>query len=195
MYLSDLPGAIKEALLAEFRGFNTTLEPEYVFNLMISIYSFPNIILPFFGGILVDKIGHRLVAVSCSGLIVISQICIVAGLHYKSTLIMLGGQFVFGVGGETLLLTVMTILNHWFHGAELSFAQAFSISVQRTATIINFNFSPWLYNQVKSPGHPRNWVVSLVNGPFRRWTGLLLHLICICSLFGCCGLHIRARTA
>lgn len=44
---------------------------QFKFNLLYTVYSLPNIILPFFGGVLIDKLGPRTAIVLFSVLIMI----------------------------------------------------------------------------------------------------------------------------
>lgn len=47
--------------------------------MLYTVYSLPNIILPFFGGVLIDKIGPRKAILLFSTIILIGQIICVVG--------------------------------------------------------------------------------------------------------------------
>lgn len=49
----DIPGTLKTQIMKDF-GISQTKE-----NLLYTVYSFPNFVLPLIGGILLDKIGIR----------------------------------------------------------------------------------------------------------------------------------------
>lgn len=72
------------------------------FNMLYSIYSFPNIILPFFGGMLIDKMGVRFSILVFSTIITLGQSIVVIGGYSYSFGTMLAGRCVFGIGSESL---------------------------------------------------------------------------------------------
>lgn len=119
----DIPSVLKDEFLRKFTLFNPIIDPEYVFNMLYTVYSLPNVILPFLGGFLVDKIGYRKMTVILSCILAFGQVLQGLSISLKSVSLMVTGRFIFGLGGETLNITVMTILYRWFNGAELAFAQ------------------------------------------------------------------------
>jgi MFS family permease len=72
------------------------------FNLLYSVYSFPNIVLPFFGGYLVDFIGVRIGICIFSGLVCLGQAIFAFSADIGSYPVALVGRIVFGLGGESL---------------------------------------------------------------------------------------------
>jgi len=68
--------------------------------LFFTLYSIPNVILPLFGGIFLDKIGVRLGLLIFSFVVVIGQTLFMIGGYNKSYSLMLLGRIVFGLGGE-----------------------------------------------------------------------------------------------
>lgn len=74
----------------------------FEFNLLYSVYSFPNIILPLFGGYLVDYVGIRISIILFSSLLTIGQAIFAIGCDASSFPIAIIGRFVFGLGGESL---------------------------------------------------------------------------------------------
>jgi MFS family permease len=71
------------------------------FNLLYSVYSFPNIILPFFGGYLVDFIGVRFGIILFSTLICLGQAVFAFSASIKNYPLALVGRIIFGLGGES----------------------------------------------------------------------------------------------
>ena len=75
------------------------------------MYSFPNIILPFFGGNLVDKIGVRFGIFIFSFILIVGQggnkiyLVFTLGGYYEIFYLMLTGRIIFGLGGECLGVT------------------------------------------------------------------------------------------
>jgi MFS family permease len=93
---------------------------EAQFNLLYSLYAFPNVIIPLLGGILIDKIGARIVLIITASFCVIGQLVFGFGGLSNSFSIMLMGRIVFGIGGEVLHASQNTIISNWFKASELS---------------------------------------------------------------------------
>lgn len=92
------------------------------FGAMYSVYSLPNMILPLFGGILTDKYGDRFMSLIFCLLISLGQLIFAVGYFALRPWIMLTGRFIFGMGGESLNITMSTLIMKWFIGSELSFS-------------------------------------------------------------------------
>lgn len=101
-YIFDIPAATEGALQTAFEG-NTGNDTVCIngtqisttnatssatatfnndFNLLYSVYSWPNVILPFFGGYISDKLGVRLMGVVFMFLILIGQLIVALGSSY-----------------------------------------------------------------------------------------------------------------
>mmetsp|Transcript_11707 Transcript_11707/g.11650 ORF Transcript_11707/g.11650 Transcript_11707/m.11650 type:complete len:152 (+) Transcript_11707:252-707(+) len=116
------------------------------YNLLYSVYSYPNIILPLIGGVLIDKIGINFSIVLFSTLLVAGQgVFAIAGFvgesgedHVSTAFIIaIIGRVVFGLGGESLNVCQSTIVSRWFKGKELSLALGINISVSRLGSVFN----------------------------------------------------------
>jgi MFS family permease len=70
--------------------------------LLYSVYSYPNTVLPIFGGIFLDIIGLRLGILVFSGILTLGQGVFMIGGYKKSFGIMIAGRVIFGLGGESL---------------------------------------------------------------------------------------------
>ena len=70
--------------------------------MLYSIYSLPNIILPFFGGIFIDRIGVRISIILFSSILLLGQGIVVIGGYTLAYVTMLSGRGIFGVGSESL---------------------------------------------------------------------------------------------
>ena len=110
--------------------------------MLYSIYSIPNIILPIFGGYLVDMIGVRTGNFLFSFLVMIGQGIFAFGVTIESYPICLLGRGVFGLGGESLNVSENYSIMSWFAGKELSMAMGASISVARLGSVLNDNIEP-----------------------------------------------------
>lgn len=93
-YSSDIPAALKP-LIQSYTGCPDATYENY-FALFYSLYSLPNIILPFFGGYFVDKFGVRMCMLIFAILVTVGQVIFSFGLSIKSFPWMLLGRFVFG---------------------------------------------------------------------------------------------------
>lgn len=72
---------------------------ETTFNLLYSLYAFPNVVVPLFGGMLIDTKGPRLALLLTAGLCVIGQLIFSVGGLKNIWFVMLAGRVVFGLGG------------------------------------------------------------------------------------------------
>ena len=69
--------------------------------MFVSVYSYPNVILPLIGGIFLDKIGIRLGLVVFAFTILVGQTLFMIGGYTKTYWFMILGRVIFGLGGET----------------------------------------------------------------------------------------------
>ena len=69
-----------------------------------SFYSYPNIILPLIGGLMLDKIGVRLGLIVFTLFVTVGQLIFTFGGYWKSFPVMLAGRIVYGVGGECMVV-------------------------------------------------------------------------------------------
>ncbi|RKP22162.1 MFS general substrate transporter [Rozella allomycis CSF55] len=111
-YCYDIPASLNKPI---HKYMNTTYdEHQYQLNLLYSVYSFPNTILPLIGGILVDKYGTTTTLIVFGILVVFGHFIFSIGLTLKSFPTMLLGRFVFGLGGETLEVSQTSIVSEYF---------------------------------------------------------------------------------
>jgi len=90
------------------------------------------------GGILLDRIGIRKAGNLFVALCALGVLLTAIGPTFP---IMLLGRFIFGLGGESLLITKTKILSKWFKGKELALGFALALSVARLGTIAAHNSS------------------------------------------------------
>ena len=97
-YCYDIPGALKGNIFTHFPGM-TQLQ----YNLMYSLYSWPNTVQVFFGGYIIDRyLGVRKGSAICCAVLVLGQALVCYGVTVSRLNLVLAGRFLFGVGGETL---------------------------------------------------------------------------------------------
>jgi len=161
-YSSQNPQALQPSIQSVF-GMEDTK-----FNLLYSVYSFPNIILPLFGGLLADKVGIRFAVNLFGSFVFVGQGVFTLGAYYENFELMVLGRFVFGLGGESLTVTQLPLLAKWFKGGELAFAYGLAKCAVRLGKSANSFLTPKIYL----------WTNSL-SAPL--FVGLILSLISLIS--------------
>jgi MFS family permease len=156
-YCYDIPAAL-HTQMNEYFGKPSDFET--LFSLLYTVYSVPNIILPFFGGYFTDKFGSRVCLLVFCGFITIGQFIFALGLSMKSWPIMLLGRVVFGFGGESMGVANSAILSEWFKGKELALAFGLNLSIARLGSVVNNLVSPTLADSI--------------NIQFALWFGVIL---------------------
>jgi MFS family permease len=119
--------------------------------LLNAIYSFPNIIMVLVGGLIIDRIGTRSSVIIFTALIMLGAI--LTSLTGNLWL-MASGRLIFGLGAESMIVAVTTIIARWFKGKELSFAFGLNLTVARLGSFLALNSPTWgksLYEYWQSP--------------------------------------------
>ncbi|CAK8998362.1 Major facilitator superfamily domain-containing protein 1 [Durusdinium trenchii] len=143
-YTLDIPAALHDKLKDEFAGDSKVMSFEMLFGLMYTVYSVPNVVLPFVGGYLVDRYGAARMNVLFCVLLVFGQLVTTLGIWTKSASVSLLGRSLFGAGAESLCVGVSVLLATWFAGAQVALAMGISLSVSRFGSVINNVASPAL---------------------------------------------------
>ncbi|RKP03757.1 hypothetical protein CXG81DRAFT_16726 [Caulochytrium protostelioides] len=139
-YAYDNPAALNRALQT-WLGHDYDVW-QYELQTLYAVYSFPNMFLPFFGGMLVDHFEPRRVLLFFSTIVCIGQTIVALGVAAKSFPVMLGGRILFGIGGETISVVQASITTGWFHQKELSFALGLNLCISRFGSVVNDWLSP-----------------------------------------------------
>jgi nitrate/nitrite transporter NarK len=137
-YAYDIPAALNVPL----EKYLATPNYQYYLQLFYSLYSIPNIILPFFGGLLIDKFGERRLLLFLSLCVTIGHLLFAFGVQFKWYMSMLIGRFIFGIGGESLAVLQSHITSRWFLHEELAFALGWNICVGRLGSVFNDLITP-----------------------------------------------------
>lgn len=114
--------------------------------MLYSVYSYPNMVLPAFGGIFLDKIGIRPGLLLFTTILTLGQFVCAAGVYYKSYALMLAGRVIFGLGGESMSVAQSAIVSVWFKGKELAFALGVNLSISRLGSVVNGATVPAMTN-------------------------------------------------
>ena len=108
------------------------------------MYSFPNIVLPLLGGVLIDVFGvRRFIVVFCT-LTFLGQIVASIGVLHRSIAVVLLGRTIFGLGGESLSVGQTVMSNRWFADSHLSLALGLNLATARLGTVTNNYLNPVL---------------------------------------------------
>ncbi|HTX89502.1 MAG TPA: MFS transporter [Bacteroidales bacterium] len=108
--------------------------------LLQGIYSIPNIFMVLIGGIIIDRIGTKKAALIFAVLVFLGAM--VTTLH-GSILTMATGRLIFGLGAESMIVAITTILARWFKGKELSFAFGLNLTIARLGSFLALNSPTW----------------------------------------------------
>ena len=160
----DIPGVAQTTFESAPYNF-TALQVQ----LMYSLYSGPNTVLPLLGGLFVDKIGMRIGLFLFTMINTIGQFIYMIGGIRNDYIIMLIGRVVFGLGAESMGVAQSAIISQWFKGKELAFALGVHLTVARMASVIGGFIIPSL---IDNDG-------GLVNKVM--WVGSLLCVFCLIS--------------
>ena len=163
-YCYDIPAAL-HSQMDDYFGKPSDFET--YFSLLYTVYSVPNIVLPFFGGFFTDKFGARVCMIVFCLFITCGQLIFAIGLSMKSWPVMLLARVVFGVGGESVGVANSAILSEWFKGKELAFAFGINLSISRLGSVFNNLISPVLADSI--------------NIEFAFWFGVILCGTSVCS--------------
>eukprot|EP00397_Hematodinium_sp_SG-2012_P021976 GEMP01022737.1.p1 GENE.GEMP01022737.1~~GEMP01022737.1.p1 ORF type:complete len:448 (+),score=72.65 GEMP01022737.1:172-1515(+) len=143
-YCYDIPSALADNLKAHFRDTLTADEFAYYFNLLYTIYSMPNIVLPLVFGFFMDRTGIRLSIILLSTFVLCGALLVAFGMHMESFGWMLFGRFVLGFGGESLQVAQAALLYQMFRGEEVALALGANLSIARAGSVLNDVLSPYL---------------------------------------------------
>ena len=108
--------------------------------LLNAIYSIPNVFMVLLGGFLIDRIGTR------KATLIFGVLCLLGAALTAATeqlAMMAAGRLVFGIGAESLIVSVTTALAKWFRGKELSFAFGLNLSIARLGSFVALNSPTW----------------------------------------------------
>ncbi|OAF71880.1 Major facilitator superfamily domain-containing protein 1 [Intoshia linei] len=179
----DSPGSMSKHL-AEY-----PLEIENdKFMLLYSLYSWPNVIMSFIGGFLVDRVlGLRLGACIFIFLVSIGHALVVAGLFMNKFWIMCLGRFIFGLGGESLQVTQNSYVVKWFekHG-ELNTVFGCMLSLARLGSSMSLIILPSIYKSL-SKYHLSNTVKLGLT------FSVALLFCCVCFIVSILLMHIDKK--
>jgi len=147
-FSSDLPQSMMNSI-------RTQLDLDvYNYNKIFSVYSIPNVILPFVGGLIIDSLGVRLAYAIFAFILILGQAITTLGVAQESFNMMLFGQFIFSLGGDCQLVAKSAMVAKWFRGKELSFALGIGLCIARLGSSLDSFLSPKLAVWSNTPTTP-----------------------------------------
>ncbi|KOC71151.1 Major facilitator superfamily domain-containing protein 1 [Habropoda laboriosa] len=177
----DSPGALQDNFKVDLHMSTSQ------FVLLYSIYSWPNVILCFVGGFLLDSVfGIRLGTVVYMALTLVGQIIFATGAMVNTFWVMMLGRFIFGIGSESLAVAQNNYAVLWFKGKEVNMVFGLQLSFARVGSTVNFLVMEPLYN----------YVSQYYKGP--KCIGIVLFiatLTCVGSMICACILGIMDKRA
>ncbi|KAG7471083.1 hypothetical protein MATL_G00120700 [Megalops atlanticus] len=157
----DNPAALQTQVLQDM-NLNTSK-----FMQLYAWYSWPNVVLCFLGGFLLDRVfGIRLGTVIFSLFVCFGQVIFAAGAFFNAFWLMALGRFVFGIGGESLAVAQNTYAVNWFKGKEVNLVFGLQLSMARLGSTVNMNIMGWVYGRIRDlmghTGHTTLGVTLLI---------------------------------
>lgn len=135
------------------------------FVMLYSIYSWPNVVLCFIGGFLMDRVfGIRMGTIIYMFILLIGQLVFAMGGILDAFWLMIVGRFVFGIGAESLAVAQNNYAVLWFKGKELNMVFGLQLSFARVGSTVNFLVMEPVYKYVSQwyKGHMCTGVVLLL---------------------------------
>ncbi|XP_072524601.1 lysosomal dipeptide transporter MFSD1 isoform X1 [Salminus brasiliensis] len=141
----DNPAALQKQVMQDMQ-LNTSK-----FMQLYAWYSWPNVVLCFLGGFLLDRVfGIRFGTVIFSLFVCVGQVIFALGALVNQFWLMEFGRFVFGIGGESLAVAQNTYAVNWFKGKELNLVFGLQLSMARVGSTVNMNVMGWVYDHMKA---------------------------------------------
>src|ERR1700694_3204590 len=103
-------------------------------------YSVAAIVTLLIGGIIIDRIGTKK-AITFFAVLCLLGAALTAARGQPG--VMIAGRTVLGLGAESMIVAVTTVLAKWFKGKELSFAFGINLLIARLASVAADNSPTW----------------------------------------------------
>lgn len=107
-------------------------------------------ILPFFGGFLISKIGDAKSVVLFIIILFLGQSILTIGVYFKNFNMMVVGRFIFGLVGENIEVCCCVCVEKWFKGRNLTFIYGSLYFCSGLATTLGNFINPLLYTKTKN---------------------------------------------
>lgn len=115
--------------------------------LLYGVYSWPNVVMVLFGGMLSDRIGVRRASLLYSALIVLGTTLVAAspslfagsGSGRAVFYGMVVGRTLLGLGAESLAVCQNAMILRWFRGKQIALAFALTLTMARLGSLVSFS--------------------------------------------------------
>src|ERR1700675_2712996 len=134
-----------ERIFIDKLGFSAT-----AFGWLNASYSVAAVLTLLIGGIIIDRIGTKK-AITFFAVLCLLGAALTAARGQPA--VMIAGRTVLGLGAESMIVAVTTVLAKWFKGKELSFAFGINLLIARVASVGADNSPTWA-NRVFYPNGP-----------------------------------------
>ena len=121
-YAFNNPQALESQMIADLDISETQ------FQLLYTIFAFPNIFASFFIGYFIDYLGVRFGIIALAAGVVGFQLIIAIGGYAYSYQTILIGRMMFGLASQSLMIAQASFVSFWFKGKELAFALGIAIT-------------------------------------------------------------------
>ena len=122
-----------------------------------AIYSFPNVIMVLIGGIIVDRLGVRLSTLIFSGICLLGAVLTAVSPSFP---VMAAGRLLFGLGAESMIVAITTLLGQWFAGRALGFAFGLNLSIARAGSYGADMSTTWAKSFYDRGWQPPLWLAA-----------------------------------
>ena len=163
-WINDAPAA----LYTQFQGwFGSGFTNESNANLY-AVYGYPNVVLPFVCGVLVDKyLGVRWGTMLFVSLSTVGELIFCSGVSMKDYTVALIGRFVIGLGAESLSVMQGIYMIKWYEGPRLALVFGLVTIPLRVGSSVSLVATPYL---------------AAISVPTAVWFGFF---VMGCSFFTC----------
>ena len=124
-YAWDAIAPVADLLRAQ-RGFSQS-----DIGMLNAIYAVPNIPLSLVGGILIDRIGAARASLICALFCFVGTVLTAIGQPYATMVV---GRLLFGIGEETLFISLLAGVAQWFSAGRAALAMALFFSMARVGS-------------------------------------------------------------
>ena len=148
-YTMDFPGSFGMGPRGSIEAYFLSRGEAYTEEMnqsLYSVYAWPNTVLAFVGGLLIDKyLGLRVATLLFCSLAFLGSVLFWIGVATASFPLMITSRVVFGLGGESLSVAMNALVARWFGGGRvLALALGITITVSRAWNSANYLVSPRL---------------------------------------------------
>lgn len=152
-FWSDIPSSLSK-LVMKYITHEEHSQSKYT--QLFSWYSYPNIVLPIFSGIFIDKIGLNKCIISFALITTIGQAIFMVSGYLGNTdpndntpfIVAMVGRFIFGIGGESLKISWSLWIMRWFYDQKLCLILASFFGFSRSGYIVDSYAMPSIASEI-----------------------------------------------